>query len=119
MVNDLIARIQIHIFSILVCLIMLVETQNHKDGKKFSFRLFRAQLIASILLLGSEAASWATTGSAKFFWNTVCFSLHAFPGYLFSLYADYQMEVPKTVAKASSDCLLAAFGAESLVCLIV
>ncbi len=118
MVNDLIARIQIHIFSILVCLIMLVETQNHKDGKQFSFRLFGAQLMACILLLGSEAASWATTGSAKFFWNTVCFSLHAFPGYLFSLYADYQMgSTEEQLRRHRLIRLLPLLAAESLVCL--
>ena len=91
MVSDVFARIQIHIFATLICLVMLVETQNHKDSGKYPFRLFRAQLIACMLLLGSEAASWATAGSTKFFWNTVCFALHAFPGYLFSLYADYQL----------------------------
>ena len=91
MVSDVFARIQVHIFATLICLVMLVETQNHKDSRQYSFRLFRAQLIACMLLLVSEAASWSTAGSTKFFWNTVCFSLHAFPGYLFSLYADYQL----------------------------
>lgn len=91
MVSDVFARIQVHIFATLICLVMLVETQNHKDSRQYPFRLFRAQLIACMLLLVSEAASWSTAGSAKFFWNTVCFSLHAFPGYLFSLYADYQL----------------------------
>ena len=91
MVSDVFARIQIHIFATLICLVMLVETQNHKDSGKYPFRLFRAQLIACMLLLGSEAASWSSVGETKFFWNTVCFALHAFPGYLFSLYADYQL----------------------------
>ena len=91
MVSDVFARIQIHIFATLICLVMLVETQNHKDSRKYPFRLFRAQLIACMLLLGSEAASWSSVGATKFFWNTVCFALHAFPGYLFSLYADYQL----------------------------
>ena len=91
MVSDVFARIQIHLFAILVCLVMLVETQHHRDSNQYSFRLFRAQLIACMLLLATEAASWSTAGSLKFFWNTVCFSLHAVPGYFFSLYADYQL----------------------------
>lgn len=91
MVSDVFARIQIHLFAILVCLVMLVETHHHRDSNQYSFRLFRAQLVACMLLLATEAASWSTAGSLKFFWNTICFSLHAVPGYFFSLYADYQM----------------------------
>ena len=72
MVSDVFARIQVHIFATLICLVMLVETQNHKDSRQYSFRLFRAQLIACILDFIYENI-WGGTvfGAYAFFWYAV------------------------------------------------
>ena len=91
MVNESFVRIQIHLFAMFVCMIMFVDTQNRINWQEHSFRLFRALLASCILVLGTEAASWYSSWHWKYFWNTVCFALHAVPGYLWSLYTDYQL----------------------------
>lgn len=91
MENTAFIRIQIHLFAICVCLAMLVDTQRHMQAGSSSLRLFRTLLVVCILLLATESASWFFHGSWKFFWNTVCFSLHAVPGYFFSQYVDVQL----------------------------
>ena len=91
MENAAFIRIQIHLFAICVCLVMLVDTQRHVHERSPSFRLFRTLLVVCILLLATESASWFSHGTWKFFWNTFCFSLHAVPGYFFSQYVDFQL----------------------------
>ena len=115
MVTDAFVRIQIHLFAICVCLAMLVDTQKQVKNSQYSFRLFRSLLIVCMLLLGTEAASWYTTGSWKFLWNTACFSLHAVPGYLFSLYVDFQLGYSESELRRYQWRLLPLVLSESLV----
>jgi diguanylate cyclase (GGDEF)-like protein len=91
MVNEAFIRIQVHLLAMSICMIIYVDTKNRINWQEYSFRLFRLLIVSCTLLLGTEAASWYSSGHWKFFWNTACFSLHAVPGYLWSLYTDYQL----------------------------
>ena len=116
MANEVFIRIQIHLFAICVCLAMLVDTQHHISSRQYSFRLFRALLVVCILLLGTEAASWYSHGLWKVIWNTACFSLHAVPGYFFSLYVDYQLSASEEeLQRHRMKRLLPLLAAEGLV----
>jgi diguanylate cyclase (GGDEF)-like protein len=99
MVTESLVRIQIHLFAMFVCMIMFVDTQNRINWQEYSFLLFRALLASCILLLATEAASWYSSWHWKYFWNTICFALHPVPGYLWSLYTDYQLGAAKEQLK--------------------
>lgn len=91
---DNVTRIEIHIFAILICTVILFDIRKQNMYRHYSSRLYLLLVYLCIINTILEAASWLLRGQAtqqfNFIFNTVYFMITPLPQLFWSLYVEKQ-----------------------------
>lgn len=97
-INTLV-RIDIHLFAIFICIILLSDIYRQRMYRQAASQIFLILLILCGINTGLEAISWALretfSQQFNFIFNTVYFALTPWPQFFWSLYVEKQLEEKK------------------------